>query len=118
METMTMTAYSKRIGVSQQRVSQYKRDGLLDGCYAMVGRACMIDVQAADERLRQNIDPAQPARKARPPKSDTNPDLAEWCDRMNAALYDIYVLAEALREPTKSVARRHVEAIGGLFRAE
>ncbi len=116
MKTMTLTQYAKRIGVSQQRVSQYKRDGLLDGCYVMQGRCCLIDVQAADERLRGCLDPGQPARKARPPKP--NPDLAEWCDRMNAALYEIYALAEALRQPKRRDVRSHVEAIGGLFRAE
>ena len=100
MDTMTLTSYAKRIGVSQQRVSQYKADGLLDGCYVMQGRRCLIDVQAADERLQQNIDPAQPARKARPPK--TNPDLAEWCDRFNAALYELYSLSEALRNRRKA----------------
>ena len=119
MDTMTLTSYARRIGVSQQRVSQYKADGYLDGCYVMQGRRCMIDVAAADERLRSNLDPGQPARKARPPKSaPDNPDLAEWCDRFNAALYELYGLSEALREPTKSVVRNHVEAIGGLFRAE
>ncbi len=86
----------------------------------MQGRRCVIDVQAADARLRKNIDPGQPARKARPPEPDTDRQqfVAEWCDGMNAALYKIYVLAESLTEPKQSVVRSHVEAIGGLFRAE
>lgn len=122
METMTLTSYAKRIGVSQQRVSQYKRDGLLDGCYVMNGRRCLIDVAAADERLRGCLDPGQPARKAKVPKPATDADIEKaadiFCDKLFAVLYGVYVLSDVMAEPLKSQFLSRIEAVAALFRDE
>ena len=67
-KVMTLTAYARRVGISQQRMSQLKSQDILDGCYTTKGRTCLINVEAADARLRSDLDPGQPARKARPPK--------------------------------------------------
>ena len=52
-EVLTLSQYAKHLGVSRQRVSQYKASGRLDGCYVMRGGAGQDGEATAD--LSENL---------------------------------------------------------------
>ena len=67
---LSFTAYGKRIGVSQQRVSKYVKTGQIsDRALSVVGKRKMINPEIADADLAQSIDPSQ-KRKAAISQSD------------------------------------------------
>ncbi len=122
---MTATELARELGVDKSRVSQYVREGKLDGCFVGEGRNRRFDLERVAQRLNRTLHPGQllgngasTKQALRQIAADANTEVPVRTAREGSVLPeadpDRYELAriQKLEEEARALRRRNAEAEG------